>query len=150
MIGFLKNNLFNDAIINLSIKHSLEESIQSIKSEWDNNYEIIRNKFSAHHQDIDNLILLEWWNEIDYSTITFFYEGMREIKGVLAEHAGILTLMPVDFSEIDFSNTYLQERGNSDFCLASDRLALSKKNTIGMISRNDFQRKCMLILSIEC
>ncbi len=147
MIGFLKNDLFRENI-NLSIKQSLEKEIKAIESEWNNNYESIRNKFSAHHQDIDDLKLLEWWNEIDYSTITFFYEGMRNIRGILTEHAAFLTLTPVDYAEIDFSDTCLRERGDTIFYLAHDRLGLSKKNTVGMISINKFQRKCMLILSI--
>ena len=75
MIVFLKNELFRNNTINLSTKWSLEKEIKAIKCEWNNNYEIIRNKFSAHHQDIDDLKLLEWWNEIDYSTITFFMKG---------------------------------------------------------------------------
>lgn len=148
MIGFFKNDLLRGGIINLNIKQSLERNIEYIKRDWDNKYEIIRNKFSAHHQDIDDLILLEWWNEIDYSTITFFYEGMREIRLLLAQHASMLILTPVDFSDIDFSDTCLKERSSSSFFLAHDRLALSKKNTVGIVSNNDFQRKCMLILAI--
>jgi len=148
MIGFFKNKLFRDSVINLSVKQSLEKEIKATKNEWNNNYEIIRNKFSAHHQDLDDLKLLEWWNEIDYSTITFFYEGMRKIRGILTEHAGFLTSTPVDYSEIDFSDTCLREKDVTIFYLAHDRLGLSKKNTVGMTSINEFQRKCMLILSI--
>ena len=148
MIGFLKNDLSKKNIINLKIKNNLEHSIESIKKEWDNKYEIIRNKFSAHHQKIDDLILLEWWNEIDFSTITFFYEGMCEIRSILLNHAGILTSMPTDYTNIDFSDTCLKEDEDHIFKVAHDRLALSKKNTVGMISSNEFQQKCMLILSI--
>ena len=73
---------------------------------------------------------------------------MRKIRGILTEHAGLLKLTPVDYSEIDFSDTCLREQGDAIFYLAHDRLGLSKKNTVGMISINEFQRKCMLILSI--
>jgi len=149
MIGYLKNNLFKKGVFDLKIKKSFEDSIKSIKSDWDNKYEIIRNKFSAHHQNIDDLLtLLEWWNEINYSTITYFYDGMNEIREIIAKHAGIITLTPTDFSEIDFSDTDLRENGDSAFYLSYDRLALSKKNTVGMIGENDFEKKCMLILSI--
>ncbi len=148
MIGYLKNKLFREGVIDLSTKQTLEKDIKSIKDEWDQNYEIIRNKYSAHHQNIDDLKLLEWWNEIDYSTITFFYEDLRKIRGILSEHAGFHTLTPVDYSEIDFSDTCLQEKESMSFYLAHDRLSISKKNTVGMSSLNEFQRKCMLILSI--
>ena len=148
MIGFLKNKLFREGVIDLSAKQSLENDIKSIKNEWDDNYEIIRNKFSAHHQNIDDVKLLEWWNEIDYSTISIFYEGLSNIRRILLEHADFQTLTLVDYSEIDFSDTCLQEKESTNFYLAHDRLAISKKNTVGMLSINEFQRKCMLILSI--
>jgi len=73
---------------------------------------------------------------------------LRNIRGTLSEHAGFQTLTPVDYSEIEFSDTCLQEKENTNFNLAHDRLAISKKNTVGMLSLNEFQRKCMLILSI--
>ena len=47
MIGFLKNKLFKENVIDLRTKQSLENEIKTIRHEWDNNYEIIRNKFSA-------------------------------------------------------------------------------------------------------
>ncbi len=148
MIGFLKNKLFRESRIDLSAKQSLENEIKIIRNEWDNNYEIIRNKFSAHHQNIEVIKLLEWWNEIDYSTITFFYESLRNIRGILSEQAGFQALTPVDYSEIDFSETCLKERNKTNFYLAHDRLAISKENTVGMLSGNEFQNKYMLILSI--
>ncbi|HEY3489817.1 MAG TPA: hypothetical protein VGK27_06825 [Candidatus Deferrimicrobiaceae bacterium] len=148
MIGYLKNNLFKYRTINITIKKSIEDKIASIKKEWDKNYEIIRNKYSAHHQEVDDLILLEWWNEIDYSTITYFYKEMNEIRAIITQHANVLTLTPTDYFEIDFSDTCLKERDEGVYYLAHDRLAISKKNTVGIISGNEFQRKCMLILSI--
>jgi len=148
MIGFLKNKLFKEKIIDLKTKQSLENEIKAIRDEWDNNYEIIRNKFSAHHQTIDFIILIEWWNEIDYSTVTYFYEGLRNIRGILLDDAGFTTITPVDYCEIDFSDTCLKENSKSDFFIALDRLAISKKNTVSMLSHDEFQKKCMLILSI--
>lgn len=148
MIGYFKNNLFSENKISQTIKQSLESEIKDIRKEWDNNYEIIRNKVSAHQQDIDDLKLIEWWNEIDYTTITFFYEGMRNIRNILTRDKNILSITPVDFSQIDFSDTYLQEQKDTNFYLAHDRLATSKKNTVSLIGTTDFQRKCMLVLSI--
>lgn len=146
MIGYLKNDLANNKIINLNTKKSLMACIESIKSQW-SDYQIIRDKYSAHHQDIDDSIIFEWWNEIDHSTITFYYEGMREIREILA-NADILSLTTMDYSEIDFSDTCLKEFEDDNFYLSHDRLALSKKNTSGTISCNPFQRKCMLLSSI--
>lgn len=148
MIGSLKNDLFRNGIITVGAKQQLEKSIIDIKIEWDYNYEIIRNKYSAHQQNVDDVMSLQWWNEIDYSTITFFYEGMNEIRSLLLNHANVMTVTPTDYEEIDFSGTYLQQKCKHDFFLAHDRLALAKENTVGMIPINDFQRKCMLILSI--
>jgi hypothetical protein len=148
IIGFFKNNLFNENKINLITKQTLESEIKDISKEWINNYEIIRNKISAHQQDVDELKLLEWWNEIDYTTISFFYEGMRKIRNILTNENTILTITPVDFSQINFSGTCLQKQKDSKFYLAHDRLALTKKNTVSLIGSTEFQRKCMLVLSI--
>ena len=147
-ISFFKNKLFSENKISIKIKQLLENEIKDIREEWENNYEIIRNKISAHHQDIDEVKLLEWWNEIDYTTITFFYDGMRKIRSILTKDANILTLIPTDYVQIDFSDTCLRAQHDSNFYFAYDRLGISKKNTVSLIGINEFQRKCMLILSI--
>lgn len=148
VISFLKNKLYSENKITLRVKQSLEGEIKDIREEWEDNYEIIRNKFSAHHQDIDETKLLEWWNEIDYTTIAFFYEGMRNICSILSNEGIISTLTPTDYEQIDFSDTCLQEHHDYNFFLAHDRLGISKKNTVSSIGINEFQRKCMLLLSI--
>ena len=148
MIGFLKNKLFRESIINLRAKQSLENEIKEIEDEWEHNYEIIRNKFSAHQQDINEINVIEWWNEIDYSTITFFYEGMAKIREIFTREANILTITPVDYAQIDFKDTCLLKQNENKFYLAYDRLGLSKQNTVSVAGFNEFQQKCMLILSI--
>lgn len=148
MIGYYKNYLFRNNQINIEVKRVLEQKINDVKKEWDHNYEIIRNKFCAHHQELDEISLIEWWNEIDYSTITFFYEGMGEIRLLLKEYADFNSLFSIDYEEIDFSDTCLQDIDDSQFFLSHDRLAITKKNTSGIISCHPFQSKCMLILTI--
>jgi hypothetical protein len=148
MIGFFKNKLFRENIITRNVKQSLENEIKEIKEEWDHNYEIIRNKFSAHHQDVNEKKLLEWWNEIDYSTISFFYEGMSKIRAILTQKANILTITPTDYTHIDFRNTCLKKQNKNVFYVAHDRLGVSKENTVSLVGLCEFQRKCMLILSI--
>lgn len=73
---------------------------------------------------------------------------MRKIRSILSDEANIQTLTPVDYEEIDFSDTCLAEQDDSNYYLAHDRLSVSKKNTVGMISSNEFQQKCMLVLSV--
>jgi hypothetical protein len=148
MIGFLKNELSKNNKIDLNNKKFIENIVKDIKTEWDNNYEIIRNKFSAHHQNVNELKLIEWWNEIDYSTITFFYDKIKDIKSILSENNCISLRYITDFSNLDFSGSCLEEINEGSFYISSDRLWLSKKNTGGPIPLCEFQRKCMLILSI--
>jgi hypothetical protein len=156
VIGFFKNHLARKGQIKRNSKMDIEKIIKEIEVEWNNNYEVIRNKFSAHHQNIDELFLIDWWNEIDYSTITFFYEKINEIKSILIENSCISPSYITDFSNLDFSGTCLEEINETDFYLSHGRLALSKKNTTGMTPFSEFQRKCMLIntiidlISINC
>lgn len=148
MISFFKNMLYRHCTIDQQAKSEIEKKIQILKNEWDKQYDVIRNKFSAHHQEFTDINTIEWWNEIDYTTITYFYEGICDQRALLAEHADILTYTPVDYEDIDFSDTCLKEFEQGRFYLAHDRLAITKQNTTTLYSYNKFQRKCMLIATI--
>jgi hypothetical protein len=147
MIGYFKNDLFKNGHIKLSDKKRFESMISHLNYDWANQYEFIRNKFSAHHQDAPYPLLIEWWNQIDYTTITYFYAGMQEIRSLLTT-INISTITPTDFEEIDFSGTCISEKDAGAFYVSHDRLALTKENTVGMVSQSSLHTKCMLLLSI--
>lgn len=149
-ISRYKNHLKQNLELSREIVKELETFINNIRLIFvDDNYSLIRDKISAHNQELSFSCLIEWWNQIDYSSVTTLYEEMTEISKLLKPYKYLGDKQLNSYEEIDFShNQFLSANQKDKYCVSSDRLGLSKKNTVGIIPLSDLQDKCGLILSI--
>lgn len=147
-IGNFKNTLWKNNKISTKTRKAVQEEVEDFTRNWNGKYDTIRDKFAAHNQCLGGLDAFEWWNDIDYTTITIFYEQMRTIQTILAQDIAWKPMIAADYEEIDFSNSLLREVADNEYYISLDRLAITKKNTSGAIPLNDFQDKCMLLLSV--
>ena len=142
-LGELKNELFKDGKITLEERRELESKIRVLSTDYDNSFDIIRDKLAAHNQDIEFEKLIDWWSSIDHSVIELIYSDAKEIQSIL-ESAGV-TFMPVpDYSPITGNGAQPQE----EFKISTDRLAFAKRNTSGMLACHPSQEKAQTITSI--
>lgn len=148
LIGNIKNTLFKEGQITLDQRRNFEDSINRLKNDFDKSYDIIRDRFAAHQQELELSDIIGWWNEIDIETITIFYDELNEIKELLKMYIDDFFEPIDDYSPLDFANTPLAPKDGQSFYLAHDRLALTRQNTSGMISIHETQDKAQIILSI--
>jgi len=147
IIGNIKNELFKTGKINSSQKKDFEDSIKVLRTAYDGQYDTIRDKFAAHQQPVELSDIIEWWNEIDFATISIFYDYACDIKLKLSSHTGIPfeNLQP---ETLDFSQAVVISRNNDDVYLSHDRLASTKRNTTGMVSIHSSHEKAQIISSV--
>jgi len=144
----VKNTLYKDGVIDITLKKSLEELLKKLLASYEKSYDIIRDKLGAHNQPIDILSLHNWWNGIDYSSIEVLYGDIKEIQSTFESIEEINFLNIPDYSPIDIPLDSELYQGEVVPSFAIDRLAFSKPNTTYMVSCHDTQDKAQLILSI--
>lgn len=145
-VDIFKKELHTNSKITTQQKKSLNSKIRTFENSYDSRYDIIRDKISAHNQEIDLLGIVEWWNEIDFITIKSFYDEIIEIKQYIEDNSDIQFTKIQDFEKIDYQNTFFQEK--KDFYLDNGRLGVVSQNSISQISMHNLQEKHQLIQSI--
>lgn len=145
LIGCFKNILRRNKSISKTEASSLKDIIKDISSVWDNQYDIIRDNFSAHLLDGKTNDIIDWWNEIDWTTLTYFHEQLSSIRHILTRTHNLRTFSPTDYSRIEFATTEFVKDGG--FYFSPDRMAITKRNTAGIIPCTAFQNRCMTICS---
>lgn len=145
-IDIFKKELHTNSKITTQQKKSLNSKIRTLENSYDSSYDTIRDKISAHNQEIDLLGIVEWWNEIDFTTITSFYDEIIEIKQYIEDNSDIQFSKITDFEKIDYKNTFFKEK--EGFYLNNERLGIVSKNSVSQISICNLQEKHQLIQSI--
>lgn len=148
IIGNIKNELFCQNKISLSEKRDIEELIRKLDSDYSSNYDLIRDKFGAHQQEVPLIDLIDWWNEIDLSTCSILYDDVCRIKNKINSAFTNSFDKIDDYSPLDFSNANFLRNSEDDYYFSNDRLAQTQKNTTSLINTHNSQEKAQIILSI--
>lgn len=147
-VGRLKNGLFREGAIDISTKIEIEGFVRELENSYRHSFDIVRDKLSAHNQPLDILALLDWWNEIDYTTIEILYDDAKAIQRAFKSVRGITFLPISDYSPLTIPSKGALSKNQDSPKVSSDRLAISKSNTIAMIACHDSQEKAQLIVSV--
>jgi hypothetical protein len=134
-----KNKLYRENVIKKKEKQIIEEKIKVLEKDFNGQYDIIRDKFSSHQQDLDFTETIQWWNEIDLISIEIFLQNILEINKLL----NISTTIQKS-TDLNFPSLLTTE----SITVSSDRFSVSKKNAISMIPLNNFQKHLQLIIGI--
>lgn len=146
-IPYYKNELYKTDTITLSEKKSLEEKIKRLRMDYDEAYDVIRDKLGAHQQELSIENIIEWYNEIDTDTINIFYDDIKTIQSELEVLLNSNFQPITDFDKIDLSNTTLK-KDSSSVKVSHSRLGVVEQNTAAMISMHSLQTKHQTILAI--
>ncbi|HID41060.1 MAG TPA: hypothetical protein EYP33_02760 [Pyrodictium sp.] len=144
---YYKNALFRTNTIGVQEKKSLENKIKKLRTDYDGADDVIRDKFSAHQQEVTFENIIEWYNEIDASTIGVFHGDIKAIKNELEILLNSQFQVIPNIDEINLSNTELK-KDISSFNVNNSRLGLIEKNTVYMLSVHPLQTKHQIILAI--
>jgi hypothetical protein len=143
-----KNELFRSGAIDKALKEELEALNSKLVASYENSYDIIRDKLTAHAQPIDLISIQNWWNAIDYSAIEVLYGDVKEIQSALERGRGVKFLAVPDYAPIPIPLGTKLSRGDVAPQVASDRLAFAKPNTTYLIPCHESQEKAQTILSV--
>jgi hypothetical protein len=148
VVGKTKNKLYKSRKISLSEKCAIEGAIKQLSTTYNGAYDVIRDKISAHQQELSITDINLWWAEIDFTTIETLYSESHSIRNGLKSglNGGISVLR--HYSKMKINSKKLMPSNNIDFFVSSDRLGLAKPNTIAMVPLCPSQVKAQTILSI--
>ena len=127
----LTNHLFTTGAITLKNKNELKILTNKIRADYETYYESIRNKLSAHHQNIDLLLLIDLWFNIDYTTISILIDDIDSFYREIANHCNIEH--PDRTNDNIFINNPLLNGDKTEFYINPGRLGIATKNSGAMI-----------------
>lgn len=148
IIGNIKNNLYREGLINQIERKQLEENIKILKKSYENSFDIVRDKLTAHGQPVDLIELVDWWQAIDYTTIEIIYHDSKTVQSDLKEIKDVKLLTIPDYFPIKIPSTSILSKSNNKAKMSADRLGLAKSNTIALIACHETQEKAQLIVSV--
>jgi hypothetical protein len=157
--------LYVDAFLKLApqLKNRLRETganvsevhreIGQLTTDYESFYARIRDKLTAHRQEMDIADLIEAWNENDLVTLTVFSDEIFRLYSAMSSmHSDV-----PDYEDMAGVNAEATEKIVRDGCsdvvtdgvtAATDCLAITRPQTVTIIPTCDLQRKVMQIISI--
>jgi hypothetical protein len=143
LIRKFKNDCHRSGNFDLSERRSIEAKIKVIEKSYENSYDSIRDKLTAHQQQLDLTETITWWTEIDAHAIEIFSSDLDEIASfLLAKFPGL------DFN-VDAELLNFTDDINSEIILDTSRVALVTPNAIAAIPLHESQHKASLITTAK-
>lgn len=145
----LKNTLVTDKVLTRAEGDAVKEKIKKLTADYESYYAQLRDKTGAHQQEVDLDRLIEIWNETDTATLTIFADGVAEVIALFGK-AGLSTLhaRPAELNDEKFL-TALAQIGSegSPATMGVDRVAITRPQTLGMISCHPTQEKAQRVIA---
>lgn len=150
LAGRTKNKLRKEQLITKAEEEQIKRLIGVLTNSYDHAYDTIRDKIAAHSQPLDLESLLNWWNDIDQTTISILYDDAKKIQMAIASIKGLYFQSITDHATLAIPSTNpISQTLNSQVpSISTDRMGLSKPNTVSMIACHPSQEKAQTILSI--
>ena len=132
---------------------TVHKALNLLTRDYESFYAIIRDKLSAHRQDLPLVDTIEAWNEIDDVTVNTFINDASQIYNLLNSLNSIVPYF-IDFddfgnSDLKFKLENLAKQGaTTGIELAMDNLAFSRLNTVRNIDTSEIKKRGSQIVSI--
>jgi len=143
-----KNNLFRECLITQKQKKEIERLTKVLSKSYDNAYDTIRDKMGAHSQPLDLISLLNWWHEIDFTTVEVLYEDATNLLSIFSVVNCVKFSVAPDHTPLALPADSKLSVNATQPSISTDRFASMKPNAMAMIACHSSQEKAQLILSI--
>jgi len=134
--------------ITSSDRTETKEKIRALRKSYENAYDLIRDKLSAHQQNLKIDLLYNYWLEIDVTTVETLYGEACDIKDSLQKGFDTKFDQLKQYSKMNIISPELNINADKNFNYSSDRLSIAKSNTIGIIPAHDSQDRAQTVISI--
>jgi hypothetical protein len=144
----LKNTLRTRHRLSPRQSEEISAKIGKLRADYESYYATIRDKLAAHQQAVDLERLLEAWNEIDEVTLTVLSSDVSAVwadfqaQGVVSDFA-----RPKELDDPESLVPFSTLAGPEGICVAVDRVAATRPNTVGMIPMGTIQEKAMRVVT---
>lgn len=143
LIGWIKNETRRRGKLSIAQTRELEQQIKTLRSSYDANYDLVRDKLTAHQQEVNLVDTITWWNEIDCITIGVFHDDLTAIRSTLI-HAYPNLAVSVDPFVVDFSDQNLHLRADTVQFNAT-RLSMAIPNAVSLLPGPGAQQKASMV-----
>lgn len=148
LIGQLKNRLVKEGSLKVETKRELEDAIEALRATYDNSFDVIRDKFTAHAQLLDLGRAVDWWAAIDYSTIEILYDEVKAIEtAVKASKDMHFVPLGADYRPLNIPPTNVMSPDANKFHLDVGRVGLANPGAVGAVFGAPEQEKAQLAVS---
>jgi hypothetical protein len=140
----LKNSMRKAAKLTDMEATEIKVKIEKLRSDYEGYYATLRDKVGAHQQEVTLDRLFEVWNDIDTTTLSIFAEDVGVIFAMLSK--GGLTVSfsrPKGLASGELGKAFagIVPSPGSPFRVGIDRVALTRPQTVGILSSHPTQEK---------
>lgn len=139
LVGWIKNETHRNSKLDAVSIKELENGISALRASYDATYDLIRDKLTAHQQELDLADTITWWNEIDSTTIGVFQSDVSAIRLQLAKAYPPLEV-GIDRLTLDFSDEH-QSTDTSRVQMNVTRLSMAIPNAVSLLPCKGSQHK---------
>jgi hypothetical protein len=145
----LKNELKRTGSLGQVDAEALKERIKKLTSYYESYYATVRDKFAAHQQAVDLVLLIEAWNEIDEATLRVLADDVADVwRGLEAGGAVSAFSRPAELDDVSTLEAFKHFVANSGTVrMGVDRVGMTRPNTVSMIPTGLFQEKAMRVIT---
>ncbi len=144
----LKNQMQIAGALTATEANEIKEKINKLRSDYEGCYDKIRDKIAAHQQDLDLILLLEMWNEIDIATLSILADDVSEIWSRLQSFGAVSSFArPPELDDEKVLSCFSSLVANDPITLSLDRVAATRPKTVGIIPLGLFQEKTMRVIT---
>lgn len=132
--------------------NTAKQKLNQLRQDYEAFYSKIRDKLTAHRQDLPLVQRIEAWNEIDNTTVKSFIDDALNAYNELNNLSNIVK----PFTEFEYkqncqltnSLNNLNTNNINSPKISSDNLAVSRDNTSALIPCTEMQHRCSQITSV--
>lgn len=143
LIGWIKNETRRNRKLSAAEVKELERLISVLRTSYEAAYDLIRDKLTAHQQELDLVETITWWNEIDSDTIGIFQSDVLEIRSLLVKAYPPLAI-GIDPLLLDWSD----EHPSTNFSRVQmnvTRLSMAIPNAVSLLPGVGSQQKAAMV-----
>ncbi len=145
--GKVNNKFYKSGKISRIKKKQNKNLIKDLNNTFDNEYDVIRDKMSAHQQHLPLDDINKWWVEIDNTTIETLYSEAHAIRDGLKSGFDNEIERIKHYSIMDIFSPALLKSNEKSFNFSAGRLSIARNNTSGILPAHDSQVKAQIISS---
>lgn len=144
-IGWIKNQTRRNRKLSEVQLHQLERAIAVLRHTYDSAYDRIRDKLTAHQQNLELSEVVIWWNEIDRTTIEVLRSDLTAIRSALENAypplADRIAPLLLDTTDEDPQFQAGPVRMNAT------RLSIALPNSVSLVPEAGSQQKASMIVA---